>query len=187
LELAAESLPKTWFPKHRPTVPASPIDTGDPAAKIIGMAKPARPELIFHSIDDLLADAARLRAGPYEKAGEWDLAMILDHLGKAMEIPSPVQKSVPWPVSVIARAFIRRMTRRGVYPSFKIRAPKAMQPTPNIPLETADAMFRAAAGKIKTFTGPTVEGTPFGALPREDFIKLHLLHGAHHLSFLRSV
>ena len=163
------------------------IDTSEQFANSIIMAKPARPDLIFLSIDDLLADAERLRCGSYEKAGQWDLPMILDHLGKAMEVPSPVQKPVPWPVSVIARAFIRRMTRRGIYPSFKIRAPKAMQPTPNIPLETADAAFRAAAGKMKSFTGPTVEGTPFGPLPREDFVKLHLLHGAHHLSFLRAV
>ena len=147
------------------------------------MAKPARPELIFRSIDDLLADAQRLGSGPYEKAGQWDLAMILDHLGKEMQLPSPT--TVPGPVAIVARYFIRRMARHDFYPPFTFPAPKDMRPTPNIPLETADGAFRAAAEKIKAMNGPWVTGTAFGPVPRADFVKLHLLHGAHHLSFLR--
>jgi len=149
------------------------------------MAKPARPELIFHSVDEMIADAARLKLGPYEKAGQWDLAMILDHLGKAMRVPQPPEhKPVPWPLSVVARAFIHRLAKRKYYPQFKFPAPKEFQPAAGVPLEQADAAFCAAAEQIKTFDGPTVSGTPFGTLPREDFLKLHLLHGAHHLSFL---
>jgi hypothetical protein len=149
------------------------------------MAKPARPDLVFRSIDELLADAARLKAGPYKKAGEWDLPMILDHLAKAMEIPFTTQKPVPWPFNMVARGMIHLVARRRFYPSMKFPAPKAMRPTPNTPLESADAAFRAAAQKIKSFEGPTVSGTPFGTLALKDFVKMHLLHGAHHLSFLR--
>jgi hypothetical protein len=152
------------------------------------MAKPARPELIFHSVDDMIADVQRLKAGPYEKAGQWDLAMILDHLGKAMLVPQPPeQMRVPWPFNIVARALIHQLARRTYYPQFKFPAPKAFQPSGNVSLEQADAGFCAAAAKVKTFDGPTVSDTPFGTLPREDFVKLHLLHGAHHLSFLRTI
>jgi hypothetical protein len=76
------------------------------------MAKPARPELIFHSIDEMIADAQRLKAGPYEKAGQWDLAMILDHLARAMETPPSNQRPVPWPFNIVARGFIHQMAKR---------------------------------------------------------------------------
>jgi hypothetical protein len=151
------------------------------------MAKPARPELIFRSIDEMLADVARLRAGPYQKAGQWDLGMILDHLGKAMTVPPVDQKPVPWPINIVARALIRRMAKRQFYPPFKFPAPKGMRPTPNIPLESAEPMFRAAAEKLKSLPGPTISDTPFGTLALDDFVKLQLLHGAHHLSFLRCI
>jgi hypothetical protein len=146
------------------------------------MAKPARPELIFRSIDDLLADADRLRSGPYDKAGQWDLPMILDHLAKAMTLPAST--TVPAPVAIVARYFIHRMARHDFYPPFTFPSAKSMLPTPSISLESAEPAFRSAAEKIKTLNGQWVTGTPFGPLPRADFIKLHLLHGAHHLSFL---
>jgi hypothetical protein len=147
------------------------------------MSKPARPALVFGSIDEMIADADRLRARPYEKTGEWDLPMILDHLGKAMTLPYEGMK-VPWPINFIARVMIHRMATRMKYPGFRISAPKAMKPTVGISLETAEAAFRVAAEKVKGLTGPTVSGTPFGTVPIDDYIKLHLLHGAHHLSFL---
>jgi hypothetical protein len=147
------------------------------------MAHRARPDLIFHSIDEMLADAGRLQLGPYEKTGEWDLPMILDHLGKAMKIPYEGM-AVPWPANVVVRALIHRMTKRMKYPTIRFIAPKGMKPTPGIPLETASAAFVAAAENIKTLSGPTVGSTPFGAVPLDDYVKLQLLHGAHHLSFL---
>jgi hypothetical protein len=148
------------------------------------MAKPARPELIFHSIDEMLADVATLRAAPYRKAGQWDLPMILDHLGKAMAVPAVGQMPVPAPLRPLARIVIHRMAKRQFYPPFKFPAPKAIRPTPDIPLETADAAFCTAAEKLKSMTGPTISDTPFGTLELDDFVRLQLLHGAHHLSFL---
>jgi hypothetical protein len=151
------------------------------------MAKPARPELIYRSIDDMLADVDRLKSGPYDKAGQWDLPMILDHLAKAMNSFLPGAKPLPWPVNVVARVGVHLMAKRTYYPGIKWTAPKSMTPPSGIPLEQAEPEFRTAAEKIKSFTGEKIEGTPFGAISREDLLKLHLLHGAHHLSFLRPV
>jgi hypothetical protein len=148
------------------------------------MAKPARPKLIFNSIDEMVADADRLGSGPYDKAGQWDLPMILNHLSKAMDSFATAQTPVRWPLDIVARVGIHLMAKRKYYPPISISAPKEMQPAASVPLETAQAEFRAAAEKVKAFKGPKVSGTPFGTLPLEDFIKLQLLHGAHHLSYL---
>ena len=149
------------------------------------MSKPARHDLKFHSIDDLLSDAGSLKISGYEKTGQWDLAMVLDHLGKAMNAPWAADaQRVPWPFSIVARLLIRRMVSRQFYPTIKFPSPKSMRPDPNVSLENADAAFREAAEKIKACNGPTIAGTPFGTLPLDDFVKMHLLHGAHHLGFL---
>lgn len=152
------------------------------------MGKPARPDLVFGSFGDMLADVQRLRDGSYRRSGEWDLAMILDHLAKAMNYPwDPQTRPMRWPGRVVARWVIHRMVQRGVYPSFQVPAPKSMRPTPDIPLDTANAALRAAVERVQSLSGPTVPGTPFGQMPLEDFVKLHLLHGAHHLSYLAPV
>ena len=149
------------------------------------MGTPARPDLVFNSIDELLADAARLRDGGHEQLGKWTLAMILDHLGKAMNGPWSDQSRVPWPFSIGARALIHRMVQRDRYPNFTFPVPPGMKPSKTVSLADANAAFCSAAEKVKACTGPVVENTPFGTLPLHDFVKMHLLHGAHHLGFLK--
>ncbi len=153
------------------------------------MAKPARPELIFHSVDEMLADVDRLRGGSYEKTGQWDLPMILDHLAKSMHTMQTCEgmKPVPKPLDIVARLGVHLVTKRKYYPGIKFSAPKEMRPTVGIPLEAAEAAFRQAAEQVKAINTPTVSGTPFGTMMSDDFVKLQLLHGAHHLSFLRPV
>jgi hypothetical protein len=152
------------------------------------MSKPARPDLKFTSIEQMLADAQALRAGPYEKAGQWDLPMILDHLTKTMSLPlAPAGRNLPWPLGALARVVIHRFAQRKMYPTMKFPAPRHVRPAPNVGLETAWAEFQTAAGRLLAHTGNSFTVTPFGQVPREDFIKIQLLHGAHHLSFLKLV
>lgn len=150
------------------------------------MAKPARPYLKFQSYDEMLADVDRLRSDGYTKAGQWDLAMILDHLGKGMNAPWIPQMKVPWPFSLVAQAMIRRMVAKRYYPNIKFPAPKAMQPTPGISIEMAYPAFMTTVEKIKNYPQPIMKNTPFGDVPTELWQQLHLLHGAHHLAFLQS-
>ena len=147
------------------------------------MAKPARPDLKFSSYDEMLADVERLKGG-YDKTGQWDLPMILDHIGKGINAPWIPQMKIPWPGSLIAQAIIRRMVNKQYYPNIKFHAPKAMQPTAGIPMETAYPAFIATVEKVKNYPDPVMKNTPFGDVPTELWQKLHLLHGAHHLAFL---
>lgn len=150
------------------------------------MSKPARPDLRFDSLDEMLADVDRLRSGPTEQAGQWNLAMILDHMAKAINAhDNPKVKPMRRPLRWIVRAAVHRIVRRGRYPSIKFPAPKRMQPDPNVSLESTYAEFRAAVESLRAITSPILTDTPFGDLPVDEFVKLQLLHGAHHLGFLK--
>ncbi len=150
------------------------------------MSKPARPDLKFNTVDEMIADAQALRAGPYDRAGQWDLAMILDHLAKAMGGPFAAGgKNLPWPAARIGRFVMHRFAQRTTYPAIQFPAPKSMKPTTGIALEPAFAEFLTAARQVQAASGETIQWPPFGAMPLEDFRKIQLLHGAHHLSFLK--
>ena len=145
---------------------------------------PARPDLKFASLDALVADADHLRAG-YAKAGQWDLGMVLDHLAKAMSIPFAGGRSLPWPAGPIGRALVRRMVRKGRYPSVKLPAPPSQRPTPGVDVNDAYHRFVEAADRLKATTGTVVSFAPIGWVPTGDFVAVQLIHGAHHLAFLR--
>ncbi len=150
------------------------------------MSKPARPELRFSSFDQMLADVDRLRSTPYERSGQWDLPQILDHLTKAMSMPfKPGATSMPWPVGAVARLMIHRMVAKNQYPSMKFPAPPVLRPAADVDLQTASAGFSEAIARVEAVQGETVQFPPFGSMPLSDFRGLQLLHGAHHLSFLR--
>jgi hypothetical protein len=150
------------------------------------MSKPARPELRFATFDELLADVDRLRSGPYDKAGKWDLGMILDHLARMMNVPfTDGLRSMPWPAGAVARFVIHLMVKRNKYPSIRFHAPRAIRPSPNADVDTAYTSLKEAIDRVKAVTGETITVPPFGVMPTADFIGLQLLHAAHHLSFLK--
>ena len=150
------------------------------------MGTPARPDLHFDSVDAMLADVEHLRRG-YDKAGQWDLGMVLDHLAKSMSPPFAAgQKNLPWPVPSIARVMIAAMARRKTYPmGVTIPALPSIRPTPGVDVDAAYDHFRDIAGKVKTLPADVTPFPPVGRVPTGDFLGLQLLHAAHHLSFLR--
>jgi hypothetical protein len=150
------------------------------------MSTPARPDLRFQSLADLMADVNRLRSGPYDKAGQWDLGTMLDHLAKSLGAPFVEgRKNLPWPLGPVARFVIHRFARRTTYPSIELPVPKMIKPTPGADAEAAYAALVTAVEKLRAVPGPTIRCPPFGTLPLDDFMRIQLLHAAHHLSFLK--
>ncbi len=134
----------------------------------------------------MLADTVRLRAG-YEKAGQWDLGMMLDHVAKMMSSPfTPGQRDLPGPASAVARLIVRRMVRRSWYPTLvTFPAPASIRPTAGVDVDAADAGLRAVVERVRALPEGPVDCPPFGQLSKGDFVGLQLLHAAHHLSYLR--
>ena len=149
------------------------------------MSTPARPDLKFDSMDAMLADAERLKTGGYEQAGQWTLGMVLDHLTKTMSVPFAPGRTLPWPASAIGRLVVHGFAKRDRYPSVKFPAMPFQRPTPGIDLATAYDAFRSASERVKGVTGDTVGCPPLGPLPVGDFVAVQLLHGAHHLGYLK--
>ena len=147
------------------------------------MADYARPGLVFDSIDEMLADVDRLRAGPVECTGEWSFGMILDHLAKGMR--GEGMTPPPAFVKPIIRFIVHRMIKRSKYPKIKLKADKAIEPTDGVTVDQAYPAFVSAADMLKALPGPKV-ATPFGDLPRDEFLKLMLMHAGHHLSYVKS-
>src|SRR5260370_18837753 len=97
------------------------------------MANPARPELHFNSIDNVIADVDAVPGRPCEHTGNWDLPRMLDHLAKGFSIPYMTNPPrVAWPARGIARFFVRRMLRADRYPNFSAPMPKELTPTDTI-------------------------------------------------------
>ena len=151
------------------------------------MSKPARPGLKFNNLDELVADVDQLNAGPYEKAGRWDLPMIVDHLAMTMNGPfGSGAKNIPWPAGPVVRFVFHRIAQRKTYPHVKFPAPKIIQPKSGVSMDVVHAELIRGIDRLNAVTGETIDCPPFGTLLLEDFKKMQLLHGAHHLSFLKS-
>ncbi len=150
------------------------------------MSTPARPALKFDTLDALLADADRLRGG-YEKAGRWELGMMLDHIAKMMSAPFVAgQRDMPAPAAAVARFCLRSMVRRSWYPTMvTFPAPAKFQPAPGTDVGAAVASLRAIVGQVRALPEGPVHCPPFGSISKGDFVGLQLLHAAHHLSYLR--
>lgn len=145
-----------------------------------------RPDLRFESITQMRQDVETLAKRGYEKSGKWELPEMLDHLAKAMS--GPFQEgawNLPWPAGPIARRLIHRMVERGRYPNATIPALPSIAPTPGAKLEDSLPFFIGACVECEKLTGETVACPPFGKMKRADFIAMQLIHGAHHLGYLK--
>ena len=154
------------------------------------MPAPYRPDLHFHSYEQLLADARNLQTTGWEKAGQWSLATNCDHLTRWINgMLDDGDKSglprVPRPFQWFARFIIRRMVRKQKYPTLMVQAPAALKPATDILEPAALAALAAAVARLQQLTGPFIKTHCFGPIPAEDFRGMTLLHAAHHLAFLR--
>jgi hypothetical protein len=150
------------------------------------MATPYRADLRFDSYDQLLADVQSLHATGWEKAGQWSLAMICDHLTRWTNgMLGEGLPHIPGPFQWIARSVIGRMVRKQKYPSLPFHAPKNLKPAADSSEPTSIAELTAAIARLQQLTGPNVETHPFGPIPANDVRGMTLLHAAHHLAFLR--
>jgi hypothetical protein len=139
----------------------------------------------FTSFDEALRDGEALMAGGYDRAGNWGLAQVSDHL--ALVIGMSVDgfpSRAPWPVRFLARWLVLpRIFRHQVFRR-RVAAPKYV-----VPPDTSDD--RAALQRLRTaidhFRGHTGEMAPspfFGPLTTDEWREVHLWHCEHHLSFL---
>jgi hypothetical protein len=144
-----------------------------------------RRTLRFHDFDKVLADADRLLAGGYTRAGTWSLAQIADHLGRVITMSLDGFPTLFfWPIRVGARWFVLpRILRHQVFRR-QVAAPKFLLPANVDDDRAAVEQLRAVVERFGRHTGPLHPSPIFGTLSRDEWREVHLWHCEHHFSFL---
>jgi hypothetical protein len=154
-------------------------------------AKLTRRTLTFATLDDVVRDTEHLLAVGYDRIGKWDLAQCCGHLAEWFRYqmdgyPKPplLVRPVFWLIrNTVGKRLGRKMFAGG---SMKTGLPTIPQsvPAPGGDDAAGVARLRETIGRWKAHTGPLHASPLFGGMSREAWTKGHLIHCAHHLSFL---
>jgi hypothetical protein len=141
-----------------------------------------RRDLAFASLDDVMPDVERLLAG-HAAVGQWSLAQVCNHLatGIRLTLDAPSRFSDTTREQDIAR---RRFLHHGKFPEGMAAPLRVLIPEPDLDARTEADSLRDVIARFAAFAGPFPAHPRLGALTRDEWIRFHCMHCAHHLSFL---
>jgi len=146
---------------------------------------PARRELSFHSLNDVMPDVDRLLEG-HETVGNWSLGQICNHLANAVQLSV---EGIPFRFPWIVRAVVAPWVKGPIFRTGKMREgvklPAKALPKPGLDARAEAEALRAALNYYARVTEPLANHPMFGAMSRAEWDRLHCIHCAHHLSFAR--
>ncbi len=149
-----------------------------------------RRKLSFATLDEVVADAENLLTKGCDRAGNWDLAQVAGHLANWLSYPVEGFPKVPLllrPIALLIRTTAGKRMRdnilaNGFTPGTRT-VPETV-PTAGGDATAAVARLRQAAERLKAHAGPIVRSPLFGAMNKDEAMRLQLRHCEHHLSFL---
>lgn len=155
------------------------------------MSDAGRRTLRFASLREAIADAESMLATGYHQQGQWDLAQICDHLAAWMTFPMDGFPRAPLPMRMLLWGLRNTVGRRELERVLSNKEMTVGAPTFRTTVMPAN---RDSAGAIKrlkrivtrfeTYPGQLHPSPLYGKLTYEQWSSLHLVHSAHHLSFL---
>jgi len=152
---------------------------------------PQRRKLVFNNLDEVVRDTDRLLAGGYEKAGNWDLAQVCDHLADWMRFPVDGFPKPPAPIRGMLWLVRKTVGRKKLLQYLADKTFPAGKPTMPQTVHAAGGDARAAVEnlrqsveRLKAYAGPIVPSPLFGPMTKDEAVGMQLVHAAHHLSFL---
>jgi len=144
-----------------------------------------RRRLDFKSWPELLADVDRLRQAHYERAGNWDLSQILEHVGEGLRTAlRGSDHRAAWIVRKLFGPLILKRILRQRRMKAGIKVPKWWLPGPSHDESAAVYQFRSEVDEFQGMTTTPFAHPFFGPLTKQQWNDLVLIHAAHHLSFL---
>ena len=150
-----------------------------------------RRDLRFESLDAVVRDAEHLLASGYEKAGNWDLTQVCDHLADWMGFQIDGFPKPPAPIRAMLWVMKKTIGRKKLLQYLADKSFPAGKPTMPQTVHAAGGDAKAAVGRLKqnaerlqAYTGPIVPSPLFGPMTKEEAVGMQLVHAAHHLSFL---
>jgi uncharacterized protein DUF1569 len=151
----------------------------------------ARRPLVFNGLDDVVRDAESLLASGYEKAGNWDLAQVCNHLADWMGFPIDGFPKPPAPVRAMLWVMKKAIGRKKLLQYLADKSFPAGKPTMPQTVHSVGGDPRAAVGglkqnveRLKAYAGEIVPSPLFGPMTKDEAVGMQLVHAAHHLSFL---
>ncbi|MGB7158710.1 MAG: DUF1569 domain-containing protein [Tepidisphaeraceae bacterium] len=147
-----------------------------------------RRRLRFDSFDALIDEIDRLHACGYERTGAWDLPRACEHLTRVMR--SSLEGFGDMPVPWIVRAFGRFVFKptillTGRMPGGFPTARAMVAEDDDIrPASAAVSHCIATIREVRDHAGAFHPSPLFGRLSPRQWRRMHLIHAAHHLSFL---
>lgn len=153
--------------------------------------KPARRELKFDALDEVVRDAEHLLAVGYEQAGNWDLTQVCLHLADWMRFPIEGFPKPPLPIRLmlwgmrhtVGRSKLRQIVQQRAMAAGIPTMPQTVVP-PGGDARAAVAKLSETVDRFKSHGGEVHPSPFFGAMTKDEATRLQLVHCAHHLSFL---
>ena len=155
---------------------------------------PAPRRLDFSTVADAPAEADGLRAGGYEKLGNWDLSQVADHCAQWVEYeftgypPAGVAAPAFWVMrKTVGPGMLRKILESGTMKAGVPTAPQTVPPPDRDAAAEAAAVvrLRSAADRLAAHDGPVPDSPIFGPMTADQAKRLHAIHCAHHLGFLK--
>ncbi|MGH7179776.1 MAG: DUF1569 domain-containing protein [Tepidisphaeraceae bacterium] len=143
-----------------------------------------RRDITYRDFDEVTADAEMLANAGYERAGHWGLAEVCDHLSRYMrQSLEGFEDSRNWVMRrIVGPTLGRRILRTRRMPGGVI-TPAALRPSTGRDEREAVTELKEWIGRVSTATD--FRGVAeFGPLSPEQWRQVHLIHAAHHMSFL---
>ncbi len=145
-----------------------------------------RRQVHFNTLDDILADAEQLAAGPIKAVGNWSPGQIFEHLARGYTLPlDGVVLPIPFYVRWGARLMLGIFLRSGMPAGIKLdgKSAEALVPPDDTQTQTglADLRHGIALWKAKTFVP---RHSVFGNISDDQWTQVHLRHAELHMSFL---
>lgn len=149
-----------------------------------------RRQLRFDTLTEAVRDAEMLLARGYDRAGNWTLSQVCDHLTCWLTYPIDGFPKAPFPIAAMLWVMQKTIGRSKLTTYLTDRSFPAGKPTmPQTVVPAGDdaaavARFRTAVERLMNHDGPIVPSPLFGPMTKDEALKLQCVHTAHHLSFL---
>jgi len=141
---------------------------------------PARRSLTFTNLDEVIEEVERLLGG-HATVGQWSLGQICNHLAVAIRLTA--RPAAAEATGTAEQASLReRFFAAGTFPDGR-SAPPPIAPAPGLEAADEAAKLRAAIERFASATGPYPAHPVLGPLTRDEWVRFHLMHAAHHLGF----
>lgn len=145
-----------------------------------------RTELYFENLADALNDVRVLHNHGWERAGNWSLGQILEHMNLTLRFSFG---DIPFYLPIFIRPFVKLAfwptVRRGKPIQLRGVAPKRLQARQDPDEAETVREFESLVQRHLDISQPFVSIHPvFGMLSCEDWLLVQKWHVTHHLSFM---